>query len=191
MEVDKMCLKIDKPNAYAMIIGYKKHHIVNHQSIWCAVKDLPYPMLITFNRSRTPYLLSDNFKHNKNIEDVSLEFRYIATVDSRYFIKNDIKMWEVICNNGLFDIWHPEAPFTRFDKSKKDPKNYQIQLLRIYEIENPFHESEINNSSSRIDHIIKESRHVKIKRPVINDREFASIKNLLTSSVKDYLTFYN
>ena len=188
MEVDKMCLKIDKPNAYAMIIGYPKNQRVNHQSIWCAVKDLPYPMLITFNRSRTHYLLSAKFKH-KNLEKVSIKYQYIATLDSQYFIKNDIKMWEVVCNNGLFDIWHPESPFTRFDESKRDPSNYRIQLLRVYEIENPFHENDIQNSSSRIDHIIKKSRYVKIKQPVINDSDFASIKNLLKSSVKDYITF--
>lgn len=189
MEIDRRCFKIDRPNAYAMINGYKKNGKINRQSIWCAVADYPFPMLITLNRKPTKYKVSEFYRH-RNLEEFSIPYRYIAYLDSEYFIRNDLRLWQSICCNGLFDIWDPTAPYSRFDKSDSHPSKYRIQLLRIFEINEEFHKSNIIFSSDRIDHLNTAKRTVTIKQPVINDEEFLIIKSLIKESVSEFMSFH-
>jgi len=186
MEIDRRCFKIDRPNAYAMISGYKKNGRVNRQSIWCAVADSPFPMLITLNRKPTKFKVSSLYR-NRNLEEFSIPYKYIANLDSEYFIRNDLRLWQKICSNGLFDIWDPIAPYSRFDKSDSYPSRYRIQLLRIFEINEELHKSDIIFSSDRIDHLNTAKRTVTIKQPVINDAEFFLIRSLLKESVSEFL----
>jgi hypothetical protein len=112
MEVDQRCFKIDRPNAMAMISGFYKNGKLHQQSIWLDVTAKPFPMLISLNRRPTRFRLSELGRHH-NPEEFSIPYRYIAMLDSEYYIKNDIRLWEKICSNGLFDIWDPISPCCR------------------------------------------------------------------------------
>jgi len=59
MEFEKRCFKIDKPNALAMIGGFRDHGEIRHQSIWVDVAKKPFPILITLNRAPTHFNLSE------------------------------------------------------------------------------------------------------------------------------------
>jgi len=174
MEIDRRCFKIDRPNGYAMISGYHKNGMLNRQSIWCAVTEYPFPMLITLNRRPTKFKVSALYER-QNLEEFSIPYKYIATFDSHFFIRNDARLWQRICSNGLFDIWDPDAPFSRFDNCDSHPSKYRIQLLRIFEINEEFHKSAVIASGDRIDHLNTNIRKVTIKQPVINDKEFLLI----------------
>jgi hypothetical protein len=187
MILDKRSFKIDKANAMAMISGYVNNNEKTHQAIWCDVIRKPFPMLITLNRTTTKFPMS-RVGNSLNTDNYSIPLKYIAIFDSEYSIRNDMKLWEKICTNGLFDIWDPYAPYRRFAESKADEKQYRIQIIRVWEIENQFYDSDIRHASDRIDHISKENRTVSLKSPVINDEEFKNIKMLLAESIAPFRT---
>ena len=185
IELNERCLKIDRPNALAMIDGYDKNGKRNNQSIWCDVTEKQFPMLITLNRSRTRFKVKNQYE-SLNPEKYSIPLKFIANLDSQYFVKNDMRLWEKICNNGLFDIWDPRSPYSRFDDAKKDPSFFRIQLLRISEINEEFNKDEVRPINNRLDHLITTNRTVTIKRHVILDEQFVGIKSLLTASVSEF-----
>jgi len=187
MILDKRCFKIDKANAMAMISGYVNNQKKKHQAIWCDVNRKPFPMLITLNRTATKFPMS-RIGNSLNTDKYSIDLKYIAILDSEYSIRNDMKLWEKICTNGLFDIWDPYAPYRRFAESKADERQYRIQLLRVWETENKFIDSDIRHANDRIDHINKENRGVSLKSPVISDDEFKNIKTLLAESIESFRT---
>jgi hypothetical protein len=182
MEVDRRCFKIDRPNAMAMISGFFKDGKLHRQSIWLDVITKPFPMLISLNRSPTPFHLSE-LGRRLNPEEFLIPYKYVAMLDSEYHVTNDMRLWEKICSNSLFDIWDPFSPYRRFAESKSDPSRFRIQILRIYEINEEFQPNQIVPVSSRIDHLITPRRTFTIKAPVIPDREFYSIKVLLEESI--------
>ena len=120
-------------------------------------------------------------------EKMSLPHSYIAVLDSDYFIKNDINLWEEVCSNGLFDIWNPISPYNRFSDCGSDSSKFRVNLLRIYEINEVFSDEDIYPVTRRIDHLIPENRKVTIKKPVIHDSEFKQTKRKLISSVDKFL----
>lgn len=186
MEIDKRCFKIDKPNAFAMISGFYKDGNLKRQSIWCGVRAMPFPMLITLNRTPTKFIVSEPYRL-RNLEEFSIPYKYIADLDSQYFIKNDKRLWQRICSNGLFDIWDPVSPYSRFAQCKSDPSSYRIQLLRIFEINKEFHDADIEHKSDRIDHLTTTNRNVTIKQAVIPDEDFLRLRSLLKESVSEFM----
>ena len=145
-------------------------------------------MLITYNKSPSRFPLS-KLGNDLNNDNRQLKMKYIVDFEAEYFIHNKIELWNIICNNGLFDIWLPEAPFKRFDDSKSNASKYRIVLLRIFEIEEEFYESDIKHDSSRIDTIKENSKlEVTIKQPIIDDLTFTKIKNLLETSINSDLS---
>lgn len=184
--LDKRCFKIDKGNAKAMIEGVSAQNKKFYQTIWCDVKTLPFPMLITLNRSPSKFTMS-NIGNRLNPEDFSMPLSYIAIGVKEYFIKNTIELWNNLCTNELFDIWEPQAPFERFENAKTDPSKYRIILLRIFEIKEKFEDKDIYHASSRIDHLLTNNREVTIRKPIISDSDFGKIKDRLETSVKPYL----
>jgi hypothetical protein len=101
-------------------------------------------------------------------------------------MRNDISMWQTVCNNGLFDIWDPTAPYDRLAMSRSDPAELMIQLVRIYEMDGQLDSRDVRSVSDRIDHLVGPQRTVTIKGPVVTDGEFHKIKALLVSSVSQY-----
>ncbi|MCX5827287.1 MAG: hypothetical protein NTV58_04705 [Deltaproteobacteria bacterium] len=187
MKLDKRCFKIDKTNAKVMIVGYQKDGAINRQSIWCAVQDYPFPMLITLNRTRTKFPMS-SVGERLFSDHYSIPYKYIATLDSEYFIRNDMGLWDVVCHNGLFDVWKPNAPYMRFDDSSSPRSKYRIQLIRIWQIREEFRQDEIKYASDRIDHLISWTNPVTPEKPVINEEDFRNIKLSLIDSVQKFIT---
>jgi len=185
--VEKTCFKIDKSNANALICGFDKDGRLIHQSIYCEVKKRNFPMLITYNKNPSRFRLSKIGLELDN-NNAPLRIKYVADFVQEYFIDNTIELWNKICNNGLFDIWLPEAPHARFKVAKTHPSNYRIVLLRIFEIEEIFDESDIiRTGNPRIDKIKENSKQqVTIKKPIIDDLTFNKIKNLLEESINAF-----
>jgi hypothetical protein len=190
MRLNKICFKIDKPNAIAMIHGFRKPDGKPHrQSIWLAVAgdEEDFPKLLTFNRTPTRFHLS-RIGEEMDAENFATPFKYIAELNQQYFVRNEIALWETICSNGLFDIWDPTAPYNRFDQSKSPKSKFRIQLLRISEIDHEFNNDDIRHANSRIDQLKSLNQEVsKIHPPVISEEDFNDLKALLERSVAPYL----
>jgi len=187
IKISPNCFKIDKPNFTALTKGFVKNGTRIHQAIWCDVKKKQYPALFTVQKSkaRHDYPLSkigDEF--NDGIRPK--EYKYIAELVEEYFITNKIELWEKLCNNGLFDIWEPQALFNRFKNTKADASQYRIALLRVYEIEEVFVQNDIISTSflDRINDLNK--LIVTAKKPVIDDNTFSKIKELLENSIAEF-----
>ena len=189
MQLNKICFKIDKPNAYAMIHGFRKEGKLYRQSIWLtnAGSRADFPKLLTLQKN-TQFKLSPIGKEI-DAKNFTIPHKYIAKLDSEYFIRNDKALWEKVCSNGLFDIWDPKAPYKRFAQSKRDPDNFRIQLLRICEIDHEFSKDDIKSSNPRnAPQLIPPIPEVEIGTPVISDEEFVNLKDILERSVAPYLT---
>lgn len=187
IEINSTCFKIDKYNAYAMINGYKGDGVIRHTAIWVASQtNNCLPALITLSQSKR-FKISDLGKR-LNAEDLKLPYKYVATLEKEYFIKNDIEMWNTLCSNGLFDIWAPESPYKRLDNAKSKPSDFRILLLRIYEIDREYSACEVGPAGDHYDKLKTHDNHVTLLRPVIADAEFKEIKNLLEQSVTPYLS---
>lgn len=184
--LDKMCFKIDKCNAMAMINGVTVNNRKLFQAIWCSVKDNPFPMLITLNRSKSKYKMSELGNSMKS-DNFIMPLKYIAIAEKTYFIKNDIELWRKLCTNGLFNTWVPESPYARFDKAKADPSKHRISLIRVYEIEKGYTSKDIVHASSHIDHLMSDNKDVTVKKAIVDDRHFSAIKSMLENTVKQYL----
>jgi hypothetical protein len=186
MEPTTTCFKIDKYNAKAMIVGYRRlgDYYPHHQAIWLDTKDRPFPMLISL-QSTNRFRLSDEGRR-LNADYFSIPFKYVVTLDSQYFVRNDMELWQKICSNGLFDIWKPTSPYRCWDEAKCDPSLFRILLLRVYEIEQEFHRDQVVRETNWVDRLTASDRSVTIKRPVVSDEEFASIKALLIESIDGF-----
>jgi len=136
-------LKVEKQNAIALTQGFLKESKRYYSSIFAAhqnsismqkkFRQVP-KLLISFRgRPRPEYPLSYIGK-DLCTEGYKLKARYVAILDRIFHIRNNIKIWQELCNNGIFDIWEPEAPYNSLI-DKIDP---MILLLRIFEIDYDF-----------------------------------------------------
>lgn len=180
------CFKIDKSNAISMIKGVNINGQNVHQSIWLDVKNKKFPKLLTLNKRETRFPLSRIGK-SLSSDNIVIDYKYVVVLDTEYFVRNDISLWERICSNGLFNIWEPEAPLKRFNEAKSDPTSYRIQLVRVFEIHNAFRDEDVIPAGRQYHHLVCSSKTVYIKKPIISNEEFKRIKNLLAISVKDFL----
>ena len=186
--LDRSCFKIEKVNAKAMITGYEKEGERTYQSIYCATRGRYFPRLITLNKRPTRFKLSAIGRTLESEYWPLTEYKHIALLEKEYSIKNDLDFWKRICNNGLFDIWEPIAPYSKFSESNMSEDSYRILLLRVYEIENGFNELEIEARGTRNHTITRNNLNVIIKKPVIEDEKFKEIKNLLEESISDRIS---
>ena len=185
MELDKQCLKIDKLTARAMIEGYRnKDGRLIHQSIWVATYSMKSPRLIILNNLNRKKYPPSPLGNDLYREDFSIPYKFIAELDSVYPVGNDKSLWDTICSNGLFDIWDPQAPSNTYSSERS---GRSIQLLRIYEINKEYGDNDLRLKSNWITHLQTPSRTATLKRPIIDNDEFARIKALLVKSVSKYL----
>ncbi len=202
INISSNCFKVDKPNYVALTEGFSVNGNRFNQSIWCDVEVKPFPMLLTIQKckARKSYVLNSNCKsydltrYFTAFNDFSrpIEYKYIAEYVNQYHIENDMRLWETICNNGLFDIWDPIAPFRRFDTCKSHPSSFRIILIRVYEIEIPIHTSIINRDLRLTDRIFDYSKlSVTTKRPIISDTDFQVLKEKLENSIYNFRTDIN
>ncbi|MBN3033778.1 MAG: DUF1016 family protein [Candidatus Saganbacteria bacterium] len=180
------CLRIDSANAKAMIEGVIKNGKIIHQCIYCLAKPKKFPKLITLESSPTKYTLS-RIGQDLRSDDYKMPFKYVACLEKEYFIKNDIHLWNIVCKNGLFDIWEPEAPYQRYKGSKLHPKGFNIALLRIYEIDRVFTDDDIRKTVF-FHHIKSDDLLVELVHPLVSDEEFQNTKSLLEKSIMGYET---
>jgi len=171
VDVSEVTLKVERQNAKAMVEGFVKDSNRYYVSIFTAhsgAKSIQHdfykhPKLIentVKTKPRKIYPLSQ-IGQKLNAESYEIPKRYIAVLDRIFHIKNEIKVWEELCNNGIFDIWEPEAPYNSL-KNKKDP---MILVLRIFQIDYDF-SSEIDNSTSPYFSIIPKIK-VSLIKPII------------------------
>jgi len=180
--------RLDWPNAKALISGFPKNGKKIHQIMYSFTRIPQFPALISYIRTPTRFELSTTGQ-NLNTSTNLPPLKYIADLIDIYTVDNNIQLWNIVCNNGLFDIWQPNAPFTRFQESKSE--KCFIGILRIYEINETFESGKdiIENSNLRNPpSIVNNKRNVTILRPVISDEEFNSSVQLFESSIKQYIT---
>jgi len=136
-------LKVEKQNAIALTQGFLKESKRYYSSIFTAhqnsismqkdFREMPKLLTSFRGRPRRKYPLSDIGK-DLHTEGYELRGKYVAILDRIFHIRDNIKIWEELCNNGVFDIWEPEAPYNSLS-GKIDP---MILLLRIFEIDYDF-----------------------------------------------------
>jgi len=185
--LEKICLKIDAVNAYAMIRGFTFHGIQWHSSIWVELKNRKFPALLTQNRLPTRFTVSKTGSEMRS-DYYRMPYKYVALLENEYYIVNDIRLWKELCSNGLFNIWVPEAPYTRLNSCKTPSERHRIMLLRVYEIDREFDRGDVVPANSRIDHLNTDDYRVKLVRPVMSDSDFSRVKELLGQSTQPYLT---
>lgn len=193
--IPKNCLKIDRPDAKAMIQGYLGENgektcqtILPDFNVWHDVVNMRFPLLITTNKGPTRFRNGlSSCGRRLNSDDYQPEYKYIAHLDSVYYINNDMRLWEEVCSNGLLNIWKPETPFSRFADSNIDESNIKIFLLRLWVIKQNF-SKKVSARTPSIDHLNSKSRNISILGPLITGDNFKAIRNLLDKSTKPYLT---
>lgn len=209
--LNEECFKIDRVNGWSMIEGIIKNDKSINQAIYCVTNQSIWGdkkcRLITYDDT-IPYekYLSTDFgipMRDKHKKDPKL--KYIAVTDTLYEIKLDEKLWDILCYNGLFDIWQPKAPMERYNdyfKRKYENEKFQkrqfakkdlnkefflgIALIRLYEIEGngfsrfDFYKRNEFDFAPHLDTTYGKSvLNVIINRPVICKNEFIGIKNEL------------
>jgi len=106
------------------------------------------------------------------------KFKYIASLVAKYHINNTIEIWKDICNNDLFDIWEPEAPYKNILK-KGDPL---ILLLRVYELDEEYPSDYVLDNGDH-SHKLDGDRILGLKEPVIEDEHFIKVHKKLDETL--------
>ncbi len=151
VKLNHQTLKVEKQNAKALIEGFLKKSEPKrcYSSIFTAhlravslQRDFRcVPKLLTTFRAgpRAIYPLS-YIGESLHAEGYATSGTHIAILDRIFHIENNMKIWENLCNNGIFDIWEPEAPYNslREKDGLRDKIDPMILLLRIFEIDKDF-----------------------------------------------------
>ena len=171
VDINERTLKVERQNAKAMVEGFLKDSERFYLSIFTAharAKSIQhefykYPKLIENINRANPKIIFPLSQIGKQLkaEKYVIPRKYIAVLDRIFHIKNEIRVWEELCTNGIFDIWEPEAPYNSL-KNKKDP---MILVFRIFQIDYDF-SGEIDNNTSSYFGIIPK-RKVTLIKPII------------------------
>lgn len=206
--------KIERENAWAMTSGFQKDGDLYYVSIFTAAENALFlrnnfdargrfiPRILVCTRSRDEQYPISKLGSLMGVSDYSQPFRlnprYVAILDRIFYIKKEfhdfkgMDLWQELCNNGIFDIWDPVAPFHRltgnFDlqkTGKKTVRRPQILLLRIFELDHPL---VVKHRKTRTDLVIGggNGTPLNLKRPIIpyntNDRFYHGFKGKYTFS---------
>jgi len=190
--INSHTLKVEKENAYAMISGFEKNGKQYHISIYTADKEAQSlknnfrkrPKLLTIFKGppREAFPLSCIGKELR-VDNWELKAKYLAVLDRIFHIHNCLEIWEVLCHNGIFDIWEPEAPFRRLGgrESDRDP---MILLLRIFKIK----EDLSDKIEAKVDYYhTVQSQIVHIIQPIVPNKYFTGIIDEIRLSARRFL----
>jgi len=185
--------KLDKANAWAMIEGFGNEN--TKQAIYCIItRDKNWwnegnNRLLSFSGD-IPFqnLLSDFGKPFTRYQNPPL--KYIAVCDTIYQINNDIELWNILCNNDIFDIWQPEAPEKRFSNLKRE-QDYFISLLRVFEIDYEFDKQQhLKGGEAFNPHEFKDDcldlLDRQITNCIIDDFEFNELKTKIENLIEPF-----
>jgi hypothetical protein len=159
-------LKVERENAWAMTRGYRRRSDNKwyYVSIFTAGeravslqddfdKRSGYvPKILSYRKHPEPrFPVSQDgadMGHSNYKQSFPLPHRYVAILNSIFYVDKEFHtnrgekdIWGVLCNNGVFDIWEPVAPYNRltglFDEGtrKKEIMKPQILLLRVFELD--------------------------------------------------------
>jgi hypothetical protein len=198
-QVDSHTLKLEKENAVAMTEGFLKNGERHHVSIFTASEESVALKVGDFRHH--PKLLTPKKAPPKKIFPLSLigmsldvrycdydsKANYVAFIDTIFHIKHDIRIWNELCNNGVFDIWDPKAPYNMLTHDAKnmpvERKDPMILLLRIFKINDNFR----GNIKQRQFWNIITPRKVNLIGPVISNVRFEEIKAKIRHTLNNIL----
>lgn len=185
----EFALRDEIVNVFAMTHGHINSKM-QYQFILCKKKpfskDRMGPYLLDSKKSRNTFKLSSiGEEYLKSVKDKELKLNYIAYVEDQIEInlKDNINIIDKICEEGYFQVWNPEAPKRYF---KGLDKGYII-LFRVYEIDQEINQDLLKKGrSGRNFYYTLESKvDFKIKRPVLDDKEYFILKNNLINIIKN------
>ena len=214
VQIPREVPKIERENAWAMTNGFYKDGNLYYVSIFTAGENGVIlkngfadrgrfiPKVLSFKVSQEKQYPVSNLGVRMGVSDYAQQFslthRYVAILDRIFYIKKEfhdirgIELWKDMCNNGVFDIWEPIAPYHRltgfFDLEKGGQKvitRPQILLLRVFELNNPLI---VKHRPTFTDLITGSSAGLPLtlKRPLIpydvNDRLYRDFKGKYTFS---------
>jgi hypothetical protein len=140
---NSMTLKVEKENAWGMIEGFKFENkrqfitiFTSHTNAWSLKGDFRRnPKILSLSKNHRPEYITNNIIVDYSIvKNYQPNLKYIAVLDRIFHIESNLKLWETLCNNGIFNIWDPRAPLRSLD-GKTDQ---MILLMRIFEIDYNF-----------------------------------------------------
>jgi hypothetical protein len=183
-------LHVDRANAQAMVRGFVKDGHTHYQSILTDKRSGNYlrlwrhssglPRLLTPFREHTKYELSrigiplESYQH--------FDLKYVCFLDTVICLRktnnNDVRefeIWNDLCSSGIFDIWNPRAPILNLRGSDLP----MILILRVCEVHPEFDPVELTGRRF-LKFVYSKPRNVRILRPIIENREFAELREAVT-----------
>ena len=149
-------LKVERRNALGMIEGF--HNIQGQRffsTIFTAhetakslqgnfrsklITDIRPKLITLIKKHKKKYVPNFRILDKYAVKNYQHKYTYVAFLDRIFHIKNSYDIWEKLCNNGIFDIWDPIAPYNSLidEDTQIEKKDPMILLLRIFEVENDF-----------------------------------------------------
>lgn len=185
----EFALRDERVNVFAMTYGNIKSKML-YQFILCKKKPFKQnrkgPYLLDSKKSINTFKLSSiGNEYLKYIENKEFKLKYIAYVEDQIEInlKDDINVIDRICKKGYFQVWNPDAPKQYF---KSLDKGYII-LFRVYEINEEINSEllEKGRSGRNFYYNLESKVDFKIKRPVLDDKEYYMLKNNLINIINN------
>ena len=183
----EFALRDEKINIFAMTYG-NINSKMPYQIMLC--KKEPFkknrmgPFILDTKKSSTNFQLSSiGSSYLKDIENKNYMPKFIAFVDEQIKININKDLFDKICKNGFFQIWNPEGPMKYFEGKQEG----YIILFRVYELENPIDENLLEKGRKGRNYYYGLSKDVvyKIKKPVLEDDKYLSIKQQLISIINN------
>lgn len=212
VQIPRATPKVERENAWAITNGYRKSAGLYYVSIFTALEDAVIlkngfterdrfiPQLLSYRTSQEEQYPVSKWGLLMGVSDYTHPFlllhRYVAILDRIFYIKKEfhddrgMELWEVLCNNGIFDIWEPVAPYHRltghFDLERGGKKNImrpQILLLRVFELDRTLG---VEHRKTHTDLVVSsgDGTPLTLKKPVIpydvNDRFYHGFRGKYT-----------
>jgi hypothetical protein len=196
VNLPKRTFKVERENGKAMTQGYRRrlddslYYVSMYTSGDNAValnldfdaKGLYTPKVLSYRTSQEPRYPVSRDGFDMGVSDYKQPFtlphKYVAILNSIVYIDKEfhtergMELWGALCNNGIFDIWEPAAPYHRLigdfdlDTEKQPIMKPQILLLRIFELDRAL---AVEHQENRTDLVVGSSHQapLTLKGPII------------------------